>query len=479
MSTNKLSRRGFLRMSAGMLAGSAWMTANAQNANPLSASKPNILIIMADDCTHTELSVYGGQNARTPTIDKLARDGLVFNRAYLSSAMCQPCRAELYSGQYPVRNGCSYNHSASRPETQSLPHYLTPAGYRVGIAGKVHVLPQKAFPFENVPGFDDNCVRNPTLPHDLNGIRQFMSREDTPFCLVVALVEPHVPWVMGDASAYPPRSLKMAPNMADTPRTRKDYSAYLAEITYMDNQVNDILQTLEKTGKADNTLVLFTSEQGAQFPGCKWTNWDSGLHTALIARWPGHVPVGKRTDAIVQYTDVAPTLMELAGTDVKKHADKLDGSSFAAVLSGRSQAHRTYAYGVHNNVPEGPPYPIRTVTNGEYRYIRNLSPERIYIERHLMGPENQYWPSWVAQASDHEDIYKLVQRYLTRPAEQLYHTKTDPFELTNLADDPRYADIKKQLSAELDRWMAQQKDPGAAMDTPEVHQAAKQGKHIY
>lgn len=478
MSKNTLTRRGFLRLSAGVVAGSVWMATDGQSLTP-PRKKPNMLIIMADDCTHTDLPLYGGQNAKTPTIDKLAREGLVFNRAYLSEAMCVPCRAELYSGQHPVRNGCAYNHSASRPETQSLPHYLKPAGYRVGITGKVHVNPEKAFPFENVPGFDGNCVRNPTQPHDVKGIREFMTRDEDPFCLAVCLVEPHVPWVMGDASAYPPKSLKLTPNMVDTPQTRKDYASYLAEITYMDRQVGEILQTLEQTGKAANTLVLFSSEQGAQFPGCKWTNWDSGLHTAMIARWPGHVAAGKRTDAIVQYTDVVPTLLELAGADPKQYADTLDGTSFAAVLSGQSETHRKYAYGVHNNVPEGPSYPIRTVTNGEFRYIRNLSPERIYIERHLMGRGNEYWPTWVSHASDNPSAYDLVQRYLTRPAEELYHTKQDPYELKNLTDDPKYVAIKKELSDELDRWMALQKDPGAVMDTPEVHKAAQQGKHIY
>jgi len=119
------------------------------------------------------------------------------------------------------------------------------------------------------------------------------------------------------------------------------------------------------------------------------------------------------------------------------------------------------------------------VTNGTFRYIRNLSPERIYIERHLMGRDNQYWPTWVSSASDKPETYHLVKRYLSRPPEHLYNTRQDPFELNNLIDDPKYADIKNELSSELDRWMAQQKDPGAAMDTVEVHQAAKQLNHRY
>src|SRR5690606_6689243 len=125
--------------------------------------------------------------------------------------------------------------------------------------------------------------------------------------------EPHAPWVMGDASAYPPDRLKLPPYMADTPRTRRDFSRYLAEITYMDSQAGELLALLEQLRLNERTLVLFTSEQGAQFPGNKWTNWDSGLHTSLIARWPGVVPAGRVTDALVQFADVVPTLVEIAG----------------------------------------------------------------------------------------------------------------------------------------------------------------------
>jgi len=342
------------------------------------AERPNLLIIMADDCTFNDLPIYGGANAKTPNIDRLASQGLVFDRAYLAEAMCQPCRAELYTGQFPLRNGCAWNHSASRSSTTGMPQHLGAAGYRVGLAGKVHVKPAQAFPFEKIGGFDPSCVRDPTRKHQLDGIRNFMTRDPSrPFCLVVALVEPHVPWVMGDASQYPPAKITLPPNLADTQRTREEYSAYLAEITYMDRQVGDILQTLDKSGLTDETLVLFTSEQGSQFPGNKWTNWDTGVHTALVARWPGNVPAGERTDAIVQYADVLPTLLDLAGGDAPAH--NYDGSSFKRVLLGEEQAHRDFAYGVHNHVPEGPPYPLRSVTDGQYRYIRNLQPRSLFI----------------------------------------------------------------------------------------------------
>ncbi len=447
------------------------------------SARPNFLIILADDCTHSELPVYGGANAKTPNIDRLAKQGLVFNRAYVSEAMCQPCRSELYTGQHPLRNGSSWNHSASRPDATSVAQHLGALGYRVGLAGKVHVQPAKVFAFEHVGGYDPNCVRSPTLPHTTEQITGFMERDDKqPFCLVVALVEPHVPWVMGDPSQYPPRKLKLPPNLADTKVTREAYSRYLAEITYMDNQVGEILDVLKNTGQTDDTLVFFSSEQGAQFPGCKWTNWDSGLHTALIARWPGHVPEGKRTDAIVQYADVLPTLLALAGGDAKKHA--YDGTSFLAALKDPNQPHRKYAYALHNNVPEGPPYPIRSISNGEYRYIRNLTPDEIYIEKHLMGLtgqgtlNNPYWGTWMFNI-DNPRTLSLVKRYMKRPAEQLYHTKTDRYEMTDLAGDPKYSKIQAELSGELDRWLKAQGDPGIPLDTYESLEAARNGQHAY
>ena len=448
------------------------------------AAQPNFLIIMADDCTYNDLPLYGGQNAKTPNIDRLASQGLTFHRAYLSEAMCQPCRAELYSGRYPLGNGCAWNHSASLESVTSMPQHLSALGYRVGLAGKVHVKPAKAYPFESVQGFDANCVRNPTKSHFLSDVEDFMERDQSqPFCLVVALVEPHVPWVMGDTSVYPPTKLKLPPNIADTARTREDFSRYLAEITYMDGQVGELLETLDNSGRADETVVLFSSEQGAQFPGCKWTNWDTGLHTALVARWPGKIAAGTRTDALVQYADVLPTLVTLAGGESSQQ--RYDGREVSEVLRGNSTEHRKYVYGMHNNIPEGPSYPIRTVSNGTYRYIENLRADEIYIEKHLMGSRgngelnNPYWATWVWASSEKPEVYNLVRRYTRRPAQQFYHTTDDPYELTNLAGAKDTMKIQKDLQNELHRWMQSQNDPGAGLDTQKAIQAARQGKHLF
>jgi uncharacterized sulfatase len=443
-------------------------------------SRPNILFIVADDCTFSDLPFHGGENARTPRLSRLAEQGLVFDRAYVGMAMCSPSRSELYTGRTALRNGCAWNHGTCRPGTRSMPHHLGALGYRVGLAGKTHIQPAEVFPFEAVPGFDGNCVREPTRPHDLTGVREFLTRDAAqPFCLVVALTEPHVPWVMGDASAYPPARLKLPPYLADTPRTRQDFARYLAEITYMDSQAGELLDLLDEKKLAENTVVIFTSEQGAQFPGNKWTNWDSGLHTSLVVRWPGVVAAGKRSAAVVQYADVLPTLTALAGG--KPGAEEFDGRSFEGVLRGQADRHRDFAHGLHHNHPEGPPYPIRSVTDGEWRYIRNLTPDRLYFEKHLMGrtDHNPYWGTWIFLADRDPATLRLVERFLKRPAEELYHTARDRFEMTNLAADPAHAATKARLAAELDRHYAGHQDPGAALDSPASFEAAAGGKHSF
>jgi len=430
--------------------------------------RPNILIIMADDATYSDLPLWGGKNVPMPNLQRLASEGLTFNQAYLAMSMCVPCRTELHTGLYPMRNGCCWNHSPAYPGTRSTPHFLKPLGYRVGITGKVHVHPRRCFPFEDVPGVEGNCV-SPTAKFDRAPLRAFMARDTRqPFCLTVALVVPHVVWTVGDPSHFKPKELKLPAYMVDTPQMRTDFARYLAEIEVLDQQVGGVLKALDEAGQADRTLVLFTSEQGAQIPACKWTNYDQGVHTGMVVRWPGRVRPGRRTDAMVQYADILPTLIEAAGGDPTK--EDFDGTSFLPVLLGAKDEHRRYAYFMHNNVPEGPRYPIRSVRDARYHYIRNLLPDQLYIEKHLMGryEHNPYWMTWMFASESDPHAYAMVRRYMQRPAEELYDTEADPDELKNLAGDPAHAKIRARLSAELDRWMAEQKDPGADLDTHEV-----------
>ena len=130
-------------------------------------------------------------------------------------------------------------------------------------------------------------------------------------------------------------------------------------------------------------------------------------------------------------------------------------------------------------------YTYNDLRDGQWRYIRNLTPGELYIEKHVMdlqgggGLNNPYWPTWVGDAWDQPVTYRLVKRYMSRPAEELYHTAADPYEMNNLAADARHSEIKARLLIELDRWLAAQADPGIPQDTHEAHRVAQQGNHLY
>ncbi|MDX1285362.1 MAG: hypothetical protein R3182_10125, partial [Draconibacterium sp.] len=179
----------------------------------------------------------------------------------------------------------------------------------------------------------------------------------------------------------------------------------------------------------------------------------------------------------IQYNDVLPTLLDVLGS---KTNNDFDGSSFLSVLKGEKNTHREFAYFMHNNVPEGPSYPIRSVTDGEYHYIRNLTPDNLYIEKHLMGrmTQNQYWPSWIFESTNNNKTLELVTRYMKRPVEQIYNLDSDPNELNNLVSESVVQPILKKLSNELDVWMKQQGDPGAEIDTFKELNKARNGKHF-
>lgn len=246
-----------------------------------------MVVILADDCSWYDIGCYGAVNNRTPHIDSLARAGMRFTNAWNSVSTSVPTRHCLYTGMYPIRNGGHYNLSAIREGVETMPVRLARLGYRVGLAGKWHIHPKEAFPFERVPGFAVNCLtKDPS--HTMEGVEEFISRDrEEPFCLVVASVNPHVPWTGGDPSKFDLGKLVLPPHFVDTPQTRKSYAAYLAEIDLLDREVGDVVRVLRERELLDDTLVIFLSEQGTQLTGAKWTNWNAGVHAAMIARWDG------------------------------------------------------------------------------------------------------------------------------------------------------------------------------------------------
>jgi N-sulfoglucosamine sulfohydrolase len=428
-------------------------------------ARPNIVIIMADDLDSKQLSCYGGQNLQTTHIDNLAAQGLKFNSIYASEAMCVPTRASLFTGLYPVRHGSFQNHKPVYDNLKSVGHYLKDLGYRVGLTGKDHVTkPKSVFPFDIIDGFEPNCV-SPTDDYRLDDVKKYMTAAEKPYCLFIMSINPHTPWTTGDTTEFDKNKLKLPADWVDTPVTRRQYARYLAEVRRLDNQVGEITNLLYETGQDKNTIVIFLGEQGAQFPGAKWNLWDSGQKSSMIIQWPGKVKAASETSAIVQYEDITPTLIDIAGG---KAIAGLDGKSFLPVLKGKSKTARNYAFGIHNNIPEGDPYPIRSIRDNRFKLILNLSPETHYYNRFMMNPEKQdrntVWFSWVEKAETDSTSRKLTSRFVNRPPAEFYDTQKDPFELHNLANDPAYKQTIGKFKKELEAWMKQQGDAGAAID---------------
>ena len=437
---------------------SGWVVGASLSVGAAAQSpKPNFLFIIADDCTYTDLGVYGGQ-AATPHLNQLAREGMMFSRCFQAAPMCSPTRHCLYTGIYPVKSGAHPNHTFVKPGTRSIAHYLKEGGYRVALSGKTHINPPESFPFEysNAKG-KGGGGGNP----DMDAIDAlFKDAADTgqPFALFACSNEPHTPHNKGDASAYPPDQLELPPHFVDTPDVRKAFSNYLAEVTYFDGQVGQCLKLLEKHDLDDNTLVMVVSEQGNSFPFAKWTCYDKGLQSGMIVRWPGKTRPGSRTDAMVEYVDVVPTFLQAAGLPLP-HV--LDGQSFVPVLGGWTDHHKQYSFGLQTTrgINHGSDYyGIRSVRSDRFRYIRNLTSEAIFQNTMM---KSVWWQSWVKQAeggSDHAQ--KMVHRFQYRPAEELYDSEKDPWNLVNLADRPEFQSIKTQLSRALDDWMQDQGDAG-------------------
>lgn len=438
--------------------------------------RPNIVLIMADDLDSRQLSCYGGENLNTTHIDRLAAEGMQFNAMIASEAMCVPTRASLFTGLYPVRHGAYQNHKPVYDGLKSVVHYLNDLGYRVGLTGKDHMTrPRTIFPFDRVPGLEPLCT-SPTDNYFLDSVRNYIV-QDQPFCLFVMSNNPHRPWTVGDPEEFDASKLKLPPHWVDTELTRENFRHYLAEVRRLDDQVGDVMNLLKETGQDKNTIVIFLGEQGPQFPGGKWNLYDNGQKSSMIVKWPGKVAPNTKTDAIVQYEDVTPTLIDILGGNP---IEELDGKSFKRVLESKATEHRKVAFGIHNNIPEGSAYPMRSIRGHRYKLIWNLTPDSSYYIKYSMNNEKPDldWTAWISEAAHSDNARRLTERIVRRPEVEFFDLQNDPYELENLAGKDEYQALIADYSAQLKAWMAAQGDRGAALDVPIRTGRLTRGKRI-
>ncbi len=431
--------------------------------------KPNILILIGDDIDRDTLGPWGGQ-AITPHLDQLAMDGIRLDKVYANVAMCAPFRQELYSGRSVWRTRAMPNHSRSKPETKSLPHYLRPLGYKVGLVGKSHVGPKEAYPFDRLGEIPKRQNANPKALALSRKYVQSAREANQSFCLVIAAHDGHSPYTTGDPSQYDPAKFVLPKDSIDTPNYRENLAKHFAEVTNLDALLGDLRKMLKEEKVDQNTLVLFCSEQGNAFPFSKWTCFDDGLSSGIVAALPGVIPAGKKLDQLVWISDFVPTLIEAAGGTVSEK--DFDGRSQWSNFNGDNNVVHNYAYGAFTNcniiANRDRIFPIRSIRDKRYTLIwsprageditsnTTLTQALNWIHAGERTPNppttTGSWllRSWETKSKTHAIIIKRLHH---RPEWALYDRNSDPEELTNLVDDPKLKPVLSKLKGELKNWL--------------------------
>lgn len=422
------------------------------------ADLPDIVVFLSDDHTIVDSSLYGSPDLKTPNMERVAKQGLTFDRAFVASPSCAPSRAALLTGLMPSRNGAEPNHSRPKEEIKKLPAYFQELGYEVVSFGKVgHYRQTPEYGFDVARHF--NYHEDVAVPEALKWLDARES--DKPLLLFVGTNWPHVPWP--EPEDIDPESIKIPLHHVHTPQTRVARARYYQAIKTMDRELGEVFDTTYKK-LGDDTLFLHTSDHGAQWPFGKWTLYDEGIRTPMIAVWPGKIMPGKRTNAMVSWVDILPTLYAAVGQTAP---EELDGRSFLPVLTGETETHRDVIFTVHSGDGNKNVYPTRSIRTARWKYIRNLHPEFKFTS-HILGDNRPqpYWGSWVAKAKTVPEAARKVKRYLQRPAVELYDLEADPTEQNNLATDPAHAETLAKFSDQLDAWMKEQGDQQTVFGEP-------------
>jgi N-sulfoglucosamine sulfohydrolase len=455
------------------------------------AARPSILFAIADDWSWPHAGVYGDKVVRTPTFDRLAREGVLFTHAFCASPSCTPSRGAILTGQAIHRLEDGGNLWSTLPSRfQVYPDLLEAAGYAVGFTGKGWG------PGDFKAG---GRTRNPAGPA-FQSFQKFLDtvKPGQPFCFWFGSHDPHRPYEKGSGANAGMRieNVVVPPFLPDTREVRSDILDYYFEVQRFDRDAGELIRELEASGRLDNTLIVMTSDNGMPFPRAKANLYDSGTRMPLAIGWRGKIEGGRMVDDLVSLADVAPTFLEAAGVKVPA---SMTGRSLLPLLTGERtepNAPRKQApSGVgarpgretvfiererHANVRWGDlSYPSRAVRTKEFLYIRNLRPDRWPAGDPKMykavGPFGDIdgSPSKDLLLARHDDpeiaaFFRLACD--KRPAEELYDLSKDPWHLNNTAAKPEYAEAKKKLRVVLDQWMKDTADPMLrAKDDPWDH----------
>lgn len=420
---------------------------------------PDIVIFLADDLSVEDTAPYGNIEIPSPNMQSLAREGLTLDRAYVASPSCAPSRAALLTARFGLRSGATFNHQSPDPQVKKWPSYFHELGYEVVAIGKVsHYTDVTTYGFDHIGYFkyhQDECIEKAV---EWLGAR----KSEKPLCLFVGTNWPHVPWPA--AGKMDPDSLTLPRQLADTPETRSARARYAHAVGNCDRDLG-LVRSAVKTHLPNNTVFVFTSDHGAQFPFSKWNLYERGLRVPFIVAWPGHIAPNQRTSAMVSWIDIMPTMLEIAGADPIKDAPDIDGRSFLPVLQGSTSEHRDRIFSTHSGDGEMNFYPARSVRAGPWKYIRNIDSSLEFHTHIDRAPDDAaYWPSWERDAKTNPEIARIVQLYLRRPDEELYNLDSDPDEFVNLVGKPEHTAELDRLRIAVDEWMNTLDDKGMSTE---------------
>lgn len=472
-------------------------------------TRPNFLLLLTDDQSY-HLSLVGTPGIKTPNIDALASRGVFFTKAYAAAASCSPCRSAILTGMYPHSNGHWRNTvtpTMSDPDVQfgrqskkvdqvgvhedlpTLIELLNENGYVTGITEKFHLSPPWKFPFN----YHAPAGNTPESQYQA-AVEFFKLLADKPFFLDVCIGNTHRPWnsAKKQSALIPvsPNEVVVPPIWPDTEITRQDYAEYLSSVEAADAVVGRVLKALDESGQAENTIIIFTSDQGYCYTRAKATTYDWGLHIPMSFTGPG-INEGIQTAELVNQIDLTPTVLDFAGIKIP---ETVQGFTLRSLLQGKSKTSgQKYVYSEHNAHGPSPEeyYPTRTVTDGKYRYIRNLRSEIVPdypIERFVTDKAfanknkglawtcldatpggnwgNHAFSDIINNKEKFPEQYALLKSSFFRPKEELYDLENDPYEMKNLAVFPHYKITRDRLSIVLDDWMKKTNDDGDPRSHP-------------
>ncbi len=407
------------------------------------AERPNFVIIIGDDHGIAHSSPYGLSEYQTPNLQAMADEGIRLTNAYVASPACAPSRAALFTGLMPYRNGIVGNHERKlKPGVESLIPRLAAQGYDIAFRGKVAHGGKGKQPYVTD---DVTLLKGPMKPElTLDSVSDYLehrSDKTKPLALFIGCTYTHRYWPEPDEARMRPEDVTIPARTFDTPETRSEMTRYAEAVERMDRLIGEVRELTASHLPADNTLTMYTSDHGQAWPFGKWSLYEAGIRTPVIAVWPKQIPAGETSDAMVSWIDLMPTLLELAGGNTPSD---IDGKSFASVLRSTTQTHRDRIFATHKGDRAMNVYPIRSVRIGPWKYIRNLRPELYYTTHMDLVPKNspffnRNWPSWIEAARTNAEAAAFLRAYHSRPVEELYQIDRDPNETTNLANKPEHA----------------------------------------